>query len=123
MKNINVHVTSEVDSHACPICKKFVGRLVDDRHGAKCLKCSLNAASIYSWYMYRSNFICLICFNTYTKASLLIDHYLRHSEHDVNVFGMSRYILARVDRQVCAEQEKAMQADVKDFRMSSNRVT
>ena len=84
------------------------------------MKCSLNAASIYSWYMYNGNFI---CFNVFTKASLVIDHYLKHCEHDVNVFGMSRYILARVDRQVCAEQEKAMQADVKDFRMSSNRVT
>jgi hypothetical protein len=53
----------------------------------------------------------------------MASHYLEHSEHDCNVFGYSRYILARVDKGVCKAQEKEAKMHIRDFAMSSHRGT
>ena len=47
VKNLYLHLLTDKNSFQCPVDKKFVGRLVDERHGEKCLRNSLNPALVY----------------------------------------------------------------------------
>jgi hypothetical protein len=46
-KNLHQHILSEKDSYRCPICQKYVGRIVDARHGDKCFRNSTSSISNY----------------------------------------------------------------------------
>ena len=67
--------------------------------------------------------MCLICADFYKRVSELVTHLLDHDEHDVNLFGMTRYILARADKDVCDAQEQSLKVLDRDFRMSMHRST
>ncbi len=46
-KNLHQHLLKEEDSYRCLICQKYVGRIVDARHGAKCFRNS--TSSVYNY--------------------------------------------------------------------------
>ncbi len=105
IRNMHAHLTTSADSWTCPICGKYVGRTMHGRHGEACLGNSSNSSLIYQWYKYDNKYVCLVCMNAYPKASDLVGHLLDHHESDLNVFGITRYILARVNKDICKDQE------------------
>ena len=66
-----------------------------NRHGLSCFKYSLGATMMYRWYMYDKKYWCLICGTPFRDCTKMAAHYLDHDESDVNVFGMTRFMLGR----------------------------
>jgi hypothetical protein len=89
IRNMSYHLNTSVNSWNCPICCKYCGRTLHDRHGEKCLGNSTHSSNNYQWYKYNNKYVCLICYNIYDTAQKLVGHLLQHHESDVNIFGMT----------------------------------
>ena len=123
IKNMHHHLNSTEDSLRCPICGKYLCRVHLKRHGKSCFSTLKTAGGIYTWVKHKNKFICLICAKLFASCKQLVSHYLLHTEKDVNVLGMTRFLLGRGTPTEASDQAVYIQKMLPDFRLKSRLST